>query len=134
MNIGSIFPSRLTIIATVICLVAVPLAVFSSYGWGLSHRDFVRVDGELKEERAQHAACQLDRAHAQTALRNQSAQIEALAAAGEVAKAEAEARVKEAQTRARAAEREVHRILAEQKREGETACDAAFRLIMETVQ
>jgi len=136
---------RWHIILAIVCLIAVPASVFSSSGWLVAHRDYVRAEqgrNNLFEQLhnpqtgyvVRLASCDRERNNANTMIRDQSARISEWAAAAEAAKAQAQASADRAQERVRAAERRVHDLLSQQPRDNEGRCEAAFRLIQEQVE
>lgn len=145
MGLSSLLPSRLAVISAVGCLIFVPLAVFTAYGWGLSNRDRIR-----EEQRADglydqiHAAgvgykdrltmSQANLAGAQAALATQNKAVDDLKAASDAAAVRAQAAVDAAQARATVAQQRAQQLLLEQPRPGETRCEAADRLILEQVR
>lgn len=145
MGLLSLLPSRLAVISAVGCLIFIPLAVFTAYGWGVSNRDRIR-----EEQRADglydqiHAAgvgykdrltmSQANLAGAQAALATQNKAVDDLKAASDAAAVRAQAAVDAAQARATAAQQRAQQLLLEQPRPGETRCEAADRLILEQVR
>lgn len=145
MGLSSLLPSRLAVISAVGCLIFVPLAVFTAYGWGVSNRDRIR-----EEQRADglydqiHAAgvgykdrltmSQANLAGAQAALATQNRAVDDLKAASDAAAVRAQAAVDAAQARATVAQQRAQQLLLEQPRPGETRCEAADRLILEQVR
>lgn len=145
MKIGDLFPSRLTMAAGIGCAVFIPLAIFSSYRWGVTHHDLVQEQGRSAELHAQINAPgigykdRLTMAHAnlagaQAALATQNKAVDALKAASDAAAVRAQAAVDAAQARATQAQQRAQQLLLETPRPGETRCDAADRLILEQVR
>lgn len=145
MRIGDLFPSRLTMAAGIGCAIFIPLAVFSSYRWGVTHHDLVQEQDRADELYAQINAPNIgykDRltmaranlAGAQSALARQSQAIDDMKAATDAAADRAQAAVDAAQARATAAQQLAQQLLFETPRPGETRCEAADRLILEQVR
>lgn len=145
MGLSSLLPSRLAVISAVGCLIFIPLAVFTAYGWGVSNRDRIR-----EEQRADglydqiHAAgvgykdrltmSHANLAGAQAALATQNKAVDDLKAASDAAAVRAQVAVDAAQARATVAQQRAQQLLLEQPRPGETRCEAADRLILEQVR
>mgnify|MGYP003346563786 CR=1 FL=1 len=108
MRIGDLFPSRLTMAAGIGCAVFIPLAIFSSYRWGVTHHDLVQEQGRSAELHAQINAPgigykdRLTMAHAnlagaQAALATQNKAVDALkAAAAQESPEQVEQRIQQA--------------------------------------
>lgn len=145
IGLRDLFPSRLTVAAVIGCAILIPAAVVASWGWGVAHRDAVREGGRADELYGQiHdkgtgyadrlTTCGVNLASVGAVVERQSKAVDQLKADADAATARAQASVREAQTRARTAERQVQALMAEQPREGEGRCEAAYRLIQETVR
>lgn len=145
MSIRDLFPSRLTVAAVLGCVVFIPLAVTTSYQWGVTHRDMVReeqrANGLWSDINAPNVGykdrltrCGANLAGAQASLARQNQAVDDLKAASDAAADRAQAAVDAAQARARAAQQQAQALLLETPRPGETRCDAADRLILEQVR
>lgn len=145
MRLGDLLPSRFAMAAGIACAIFIPLAVFTSYGWGLSHRDLVReelrADGLHAEiydpatgYRDRLTTCANSLSGATSALTQQNGEVDRLKREGDAATARAQAAIRTAQEQARVAERQVQSLLSQQPHEGESRCDAAYRLIQEYVR
>lgn len=143
--LSKLLPSRFAMAAAIACVIFIPLAVFASYGWGLSHRDLVREEGRANGLHAEIydpatgyrdrlTTCAHNLSGATTALTHQNGEVDRLMREGDAASARAQAAIRVAQDQARAAERQVQSLLTQQPRDGESRCDAAYRLIQEYVR
>lgn len=137
--------SRLSLWTALGCVVLIPLCVWTAYGWGVAHRDFVREEGRAKGLYAEiHAeglgykdrltTCQASLRGHEAALSIQSAEVDRLAREGKEATQRAAEAVRRAEANAQRAERRVQAILSSQPQPDEGRCEAALRLIQETVR
>lgn len=143
--ISALLPSRAAIVAGIGCLILLPASVFAAYGWGVAHRDRVREAARadsLHEEiyaggvgyRDRLTACQSNLRGHEAALAIQSQEVQRLAEEGRAATARAQSAIRQAEAKAQQAERRVQSILSAQPRPDEGRCEAALRLIQETVR
>lgn len=136
-----ILPSRLTIAAIAGCAILVPLSIGLSWNLGLQHRDKVAAqkarDGfqtELVSTRDQLTTCKGSRLGLQAGLDEQNAALARLRKEAAAAQARAAQAVAAAQARAAAASADAERWRSFQPQEGESRCDAAFRLHQESLR
>lgn len=141
MNLRSLFPSKWAIAAGLGCAILIPSTIGLSYGYGVTHRDKVRIEKELVEEKVKYetadrslvgCTAQLKGLTASVTLQNE--RIAALVDEAARVRREAEARLQVEKARTRRAEAERQTLLREQMQLGETPCDAAWRLHRENLQ
>lgn len=83
---------------------------------------------------ARIASCQSELAGARISINSQNAAIDQVIRSAAEAKARSEARIKAAEAQTRAAQRRAETIRTFQPQDGETQCEAAFRLHRESIQ
>jgi hypothetical protein len=140
MNVRDILPSKWAIAAVIGCIVLLPTSVYTAHKWGVEAQGRVRAEGSLKAEKATNqglmgklASCQAQLGNAQGSLEFQNQRIQQLVEQGENARRQAEARLATERAKTRAAEAARRTLLQEQMRDGETPCDAAWRLHKENI-
>lgn len=110
-------------------------------GWqnGVSRRATVaaqaqveKLDWQLVEKQEALTVCETNLFNARTSIRNQNEAIDQVIRSAAEAKARSEARIKAAEAQTRAAQRRAETIRTFQPQDGETQCEAAFRLHQET--
>lgn len=138
-------PSRLTIAAVLGCVILFPLAIGGAWMAGIANRDKVQAERLAKDLDTQITApstgyiarltaCQTSLRGAEASVKRQNQAVDILTREAADATARANAAVSSAQAQARAAERRAQAVLQARPAEGETVCDAAFRLHQEDVQ
>ncbi|MEC7797455.1 MAG: hypothetical protein VX755_09050 [Pseudomonadota bacterium] len=143
-RLNALLPSRLTIAAVVGCLVFIPLSMALAWSAGVAEHDRRRVQTEADALKAQITApatgyiarlatCETSLSGTQASIQLQNAAVETLRSAAADAAARADRLVQVAQAQASAAERRARTVLQSQPREGESRCEAAFRLHQEAL-
>ena len=94
----------------------------------------VNADGVIGVGIARIATCRSELAGARISINNQNEAIDQVVRSAAEAKARSEARIKAAEAETRAAQRRAQTIRNFQPQDGETQCEAAFRLHQETAQ
>jgi Co/Zn/Cd efflux system component len=125
-------------VAALVALVAVPWALMAEGRSRLLAQDAAqlqrRIDDPVTGYVAQLERCAGSRRLLEGEVAHQNEAIAAWRAESDRLRAEGAAALARAQASVRAAERDAGRILAAQPRPGEERCDAADRLILETVR
>lgn len=140
-----ILPSRLTIVALAGCAILLPTAVGLGWTAGVAKRNQAAAERkaagyhqEIYEPNAGYrdrlTTCSTSLAGAQASVETQNKAIQALRDSGAAATRQAQDRLAAEQARTRAAQSSYQALLQSRPHEGETACDAAFRLHQENSQ
>lgn len=137
-------PSRLTVAAVIGCLVLIPLSIALAWSAGVAQHDRRQAQVEAAALKAEIIApatgyiarlttCQSALSGTEASLKVQNAAVDQLRQAAAADAARADRLVKTAQAQAAAAERRIQAVLQAQPREGESRCEAAFRLHQEAL-
>ncbi|WEK38665.1 MAG: hypothetical protein P0Y50_08875 [Candidatus Brevundimonas colombiensis] len=143
-RLSAIFPSRLTLAAVVGCLIFIPLAIWLGWTGGVAEHDRRQAQAAADAYHAQIAdpttgyaarlgRCAASLSGAEAAVNRQSEAVRDLQKTAAEDAARAERLVQAAQAQAIAADRRARAVLQAQPRDGESRCDAAFRLHQEAL-
>lgn len=136
-----LFPSKWAIAAGLGCAILIPSTIGLSYKYGIERHDRKQVESKLetetdKKDTAERklASCGTQLSGATASVKLQNDRISELLAAQTRLRQAAEARLRSEQAQTRRAEAQRQTLLRQQMLEGESACDAAWRIHRENVQ
>lgn len=138
-------PSRLTIAALAGCAILLPLAIGTSWSLGVANagkvtaeRAHKKLDDEVNTPvtglRFQYAQCTAERGNLKAAAEAQNAAVSAMKAEADRRARQAAQAVSAARQKQRTAEARARALLTQSPRPGESLCEAADRIIMESVR
>lgn len=138
----ALLPGRWTLIASIFVAILLPLAIWTSYGWGVAHNDRVRetaranaLDTEINDQetglKVRVARCEFDLKGKNADLEKQTQMVSNWKVEADRARARGQAAVDAARARNRALELELLSPRPSARLEGETACEAADRMLLE---
>lgn len=132
-----ILPSRLAIAASVAVAILLPVSIWTSWNWGVSHRLHAKLDAEVNTPvtglRFRHAQCEAERGNLEAQLERQNRAVQDMQAESDRRTAAANRALDEARRAKQASDARARSILTSRLNAGETPCDAANRLIVEAV-
>lgn len=137
--IWSFFTNRITLAVLAVALLATSI----NLGWqnGVSRRAAVaatkqaaELDGKLTTTEAELTTCETNLFNARTTIDRQNKAIDNVIRSADEAEARARVRIREAQAQALIAQRQVEAVRNFEPNEGESQCDAAFRLHRESIR